>query len=145
MFKHDPKIEHLAEISLFGHCTRRQLEEVARRTTEADAASGTVLCREGDIGRECFVIRDGQASVTIDGDEVATIGPGSFFGELALLDGEPRIATVTAITDMRLVVLSRPEFNELLADVPVVARRILEGIGARLRAADYLLHSRISA
>jgi CRP/FNR family cyclic AMP-dependent transcriptional regulator len=142
MSKHDPKIEHLAEIGLFRRCTRRQLHEVARRTTELDAARGAILCWEGEIGRECFIIRHGQATVTIDGDEVATIGAGDFFGELALLDGAPRVATVTAATDMRLVVLSRPEFNELLAEVPIVARRILEAVGARLRAADTMLHAR---
>ena len=140
MPRHDPKIDHLAEIDLFSRCTRRQLVAVARRSTEVDASRGSVLCREGETGRQCFVVRDGEATVTIDGDEIATIGPGSVFGELALLDGAPRVATVTAATDMRLVVLSRPEFDELLAEVPVVSRQILAAVGARLRAADELLH-----
>jgi CRP/FNR family cyclic AMP-dependent transcriptional regulator len=146
MSTHDPKIEHLATIGLFRHCTRRQLHDLAKLTTEIDAARGAVLCREGETGRQCFVVRDGQATVTIAGDEVATIGRGGFFGELALLDGEPRVATVTAATDMRLLVMSRPEFNELLAEVPIVTRRILDAVGARLRAADTRLNSsRISA
>lgn len=136
MAKYDPKIERLATIAPFRRCTRQQLRELAKLTTELDAERGAVLCREGDVGRECFFVRDGQATVTIAGDEIATLGPGSIVGELALLDGGPRVATVTAATDMRLVVLSRPEFNQVLADMPVVSRRILESVGARLRAAD---------
>ena len=143
--KYDPKIEHLAAIRPFRRCTRRQLHELARLTTELDAARGAVLCREGDVGRECFIVRDGEATVTIGGDQIATIGPGGVVGELALLDGEPRVATVTAATDMRLVVLSRPEFNKVLADIPSVSRGILESVGARLRAADGRFRSPLSA
>ena len=134
--KPDPKIEHLATIRPFRRCTRRQLLQLAQLTTEIDAARGAVLCREGEVGRECFVVRGGEATVTIDGEPIATIGPGGVVGELALLDGEPHVATVTAATDMRLVVLSRPEFNKVLADMPTVSRGILESVGARLRAAD---------
>lgn len=144
--KHDPKIERLAEIRLFRGSTTKQLHDVAKLTTEIDAPRGAVLCQEGEVGRQCFVIREGEATVTIGGDEVATIGPGGVFGELSLLDGEPRVATVTAATDMHLIVLSRPEFHELLAASPAVSRRIIEALGARLRAADTDLHaSRISA
>ncbi len=143
--KHDPKVDHLAAIGPFRRCTRRQLHQLARLTTELDAARGAVLCREGEVGRECFVVRDGEATVTIGGEQVATIGPGDVVGELALLDGEPRVATVTAATDMRLVVLSRPEFNKVLADMPTVSRGILESVGARLRAADERFRRPISA
>jgi CRP-like cAMP-binding protein len=83
--------------------------------------------------------------VTIAGDEVATIGRGAIFGELSLLDGEPRIATVTAATDIQLVVISRREFDQLLARIPVVSRRILQSIGARLRVADVRLHANTPA
>jgi CRP/FNR family transcriptional regulator, cyclic AMP receptor protein len=136
MSKLDSKIGRLAEIDLFGACKPRQLHTLAKLTTELDAVRGTVLCREGETGREWFVVRDGQATVSIAGEDVATVGPGGFFGELALLDGEPRVATVTATTDMQLIVMSRPEFNELLAQMPLVSRRILREIGGRLRAAD---------
>ena len=111
MITHDAKIAHLAGVELFSACTRGQLREVAKHTTEVDAPAGVVLCSEGERGRECFVVCDGRATVTIAGDEVATIGPGAIFGELSLLDGEPRVATVTAATDMRLVVISRREFE----------------------------------
>jgi CRP/FNR family cyclic AMP-dependent transcriptional regulator len=134
--KFDSKIGRLAEIDLFRPCKPRQLHLLAKLTTELDAVRGTVLCREGETGREWFVVRGGQATVSIAGEDVATIGPGGFFGELALLDGEPRVATVTATTDMQLIVMSRPEFNELLAQMPLVSRRLLREIGGRLRAAD---------
>jgi CRP/FNR family transcriptional regulator, cyclic AMP receptor protein len=134
--KPDPKLDHLAAIDLFQSCRPRQLRALARLTTEIEATRGAVLCREGETGREWFVVRDGHASVSIAGEEVATIGPGGFFGELALLDGEPRVATVTAATDMRLFVMSRPEFDQLLVRMPLVSRRILRAVGARLRAAN---------
>ena len=143
--KPDPKLEHLATIRAFRRCTHRQLLQLAQLTTEMEAARGAVLCREGEVGRECFVVRSGEATVTIDGDPIATIGPGDVVGELALLDGEPRVATVTAATDMRLVVLSRPEFNKVLADMPTVSRGILESVGARLRAADARFRAPLSA
>jgi CRP-like cAMP-binding protein len=99
-----------------------------------------VLCNENETGNECYIVIDGQAAVTIGGQHVATIEPGGFFGEMALLDGGPRIATVTAASDMELLVLSRREFLELIDQVPSVTRRLLEGLGARLRDADLRLH-----
>jgi RimJ/RimL family protein N-acetyltransferase len=132
----DPKRERLAAIPLFRSSSDSQLRTLARLTTELDVARGTVLCREGESGREWFVVEEGAATVSITGDEVAMIGRGGFFGELSLLDGEPRVATVTAATDMRLFVMSGPEFTQLLSDFPLVSRRILRDVGARLRAAD---------
>jgi CRP-like cAMP-binding protein len=141
VIKRDAKMAHLSQVGLFSDCTRGQLRELAKHTTEVRAPAGAVLCREGERGRECFVIRDGEASVTIAGDAIATVGPGAIFGELSLLDGQPRIATVTAASDMELVVLSRREFDEMLATVPAVSRRILQSVGARLRVADVRLHA----
>jgi CRP/FNR family transcriptional regulator len=136
MSRPDPKLERLAAIPLFRASTDHQLRTLAKLITEVDVARGDVLCREGEIGREWFVVQEGAATVSIAGDEVAMIGRGGFFGELSLLDGEPRVATVTAATDMHLFVMSRPEFNQLLTDFPLVSRRILRDLGARLRAAD---------
>jgi CRP/FNR family transcriptional regulator, cyclic AMP receptor protein len=136
MSKLDSKIGRLAEIDLFRACKPRQLHLLAKLTTELDAVRGTVLCREGETGREWFVIRDGHATVSIAGEDVATVGPGGFFGELALLDGEPRVASVTAATDMQLIVMSRPEFNELLVQMPLISRRVLREVGGRLRAVE---------
>jgi CRP-like cAMP-binding protein len=138
--KHDARIDRLAEVSLFRACSHSELRELARITTELEAPAGAVLCREGATGTDCFVVVEGEVRVTIAGDEVDTLGPGGFFGEMALLDGGPRVATVTALTDLRLLVLSRQEFASLLATVPSVCRRMLAAIGARLRLADAQLH-----
>jgi CRP-like cAMP-binding protein len=132
----NPKIERLAAIPLFRSCPRDQLRTLAKLTTELDVARGTVLCREGETGREWFVIEDGAASVSIAGAEVAMVGRGGFFGELSLLDGEPRVATVTAATDMTVLVMSGQDFNHVLTDMPLVSRHILRDVGARLRAAE---------
>ena len=102
--------------------------------TPLRVAAGRVLCREGEVGREFFVIGEGEAAVTVAGHEVAVLGPDDFFGELALLDGAPRNATVTALTPMEVHVLNRAEFATLLDVSPVVARRILRVVGPRLRS-----------
>jgi CRP-like cAMP-binding protein len=138
--KHDVRIDRLGEVSLFRACSHSELRELARITTELEAPAGAVLCREGATGTDCFVVVEGEVRVTIAGDEVDTLGPGGFFGEMALLDGGPRVATVTALTDLRLLVLSRQEFASLLTNVPSVCRRMLAAIGARLRLADAQLH-----
>ena len=140
MDKHDAKVDHLAKVKLFRGCTRRELEALARITTDVTVPAGKVLCREGEIGHECFIVVEGEATVSIDGDHVATVGSGGFFGELALLDGGQRVATVTASTEMELYVLNNGEFYALLNDVPTVSRRMLEALGARLREADSQLH-----
>jgi len=128
--------ELLGQVELFRGCTKRELSAIASATTAVDQPAGAVLCRQGSIGTQAFVIVDGKAVVSIDGIDVAEVGPGSFFGEMALLDGGPRVATVAAATPMQLLVLSRPEFNRVILDVPKVARRMLEAVGARLRQVE---------
>lgn len=129
----DAKIQRLAGIPLFAGTGRRELERVARLCTEVDVPAGRTLCRQGETGREFFVIESGTVSVSVDGESVASLGPGDFFGELALLDGGPRTATVTAEDDVRVLVVSRQEFAGLLEEDPIVAVRMLPAIGARLR------------
>jgi CRP/FNR family transcriptional regulator, cyclic AMP receptor protein len=138
--RQDQKIDRLAQVPLFSACTQKELRELAKITTDSSVNAGQVLCSENETGNECYIVIDGQAAVTIGGQHVATIEPGGFFGEMALLDGGPRIATVTAASDMDLLVLSRREFLELIDQVPSVTRRLLEGLGARLRDADLRLH-----
>ncbi len=135
MSKRDAQIERLSQVALFAACTKAELRKLAAITTETVTPAGEVLCREGSAGRECYVVMEGEATVSIDGRPLDTVGPGGFFGEMALLDGGPRVATVTADTEMRLLVLSRSEFTSLLADVPSVSRKMLEALGHRLRLA----------
>jgi CRP/FNR family cyclic AMP-dependent transcriptional regulator len=103
--------------------------------TEVSVPAGRVLCREGGPGHEFFVLEEGSATVTVGGAQVATFGPGDFFGELALLDGSgARTATVTAESDAQVLVLTAAEFRSLLESEPTVAVRMLPAIGRRLRA-----------
>jgi CRP-like cAMP-binding protein len=131
----DAKIQRLAGIPLFSRSGPRELERIARLCTEVDVPAGRVLCREGETGHEFFVIEAGSVTVSTGGRDVATLGAGDFFGELALLDAGPRNATVTAATDSTVLVVSRQEFAGLLEEEPHVAVRMLPALGARLRAA----------
>ena len=133
--RHDAKLDRIRAVPLFADTDRKHLEGIAQLCTEVGAKAGDVLCREGEPGAEFFVLLDGTVTVTSRGRELATLGSGDFFGELALLDGKARNATVTAATDVQLLVLSRQEFTTLVHDDPQVAVRMLPAIGARLRGA----------
>jgi CRP/FNR family transcriptional regulator, cyclic AMP receptor protein len=132
----DAKIRLLSGVALFSPCAKHELQRIAALTDEIEAPKGKTLTREGEPGVEFFVVVKGSATATRRGRKVATIGPGSFFGELALLDQGPRAATVKAETDMQLLVLTSRAFSSLLNDVPSVARRILRGMAERLRSAE---------
>ena len=141
MKRKDPAIEQMQRIPLFSACTRQELELILSRTTELRFKAGDVLTREGDRGHEFLVIVDGQANVLIGGQKIATLGPGEFFGELALLDDGPRTATVVAETDLVAEVSSQREFNDLIEGAPHLAKKLLVGLARRLRAADlHLAH-----
>ena len=98
--------------------------------------AGKVLVEEGRIGQEFFIIVDGTAKVTRNGQKVATLGPGSHFGELALLDRRPRSASVISESDLDVLVMSQRQFNGLLESVPTIARKMLSALATRLREAD---------
>lgn len=127
----------LSQVPLFSGMSRRELAAVRRLSTPlGPQPAGKVLTKQGEPGDEFFIIIDGEAAVTIDGKQVAKLGPGDFFGEMALLDRGPRTATVTCVTDLQVEVISRPEFAQLLEDAPALTRKILAGLAARLREAD---------
>lgn len=132
----DPKLERLSQVQLFSACSKRDLARIAALTTELKVPEGKVLMRQGDPGRECFVIEGGTARATIKGRKSARMGPGECFGEMALLNPAPRAATVTAETDMHLLVLGSREFSSLVEDVPAVARKVLAAVAERLRDAE---------
>jgi CRP-like cAMP-binding protein len=132
----DAKIRLLSGVALFSPCAKHELRRIAALVDELEAPKGKTLAREGDTGVEFFVVVAGTATATRRGRKVATIGPGSFFGELALLDQGPRAATVTADTDMHLLVLTSRAFSTLLEQTPSVSRRILRGMAERLRASE---------
>jgi CRP-like cAMP-binding protein len=128
--------EALANVLLFSGCSRKELASIGALTTEVEIPEGKVLAREGDAGREFYVILEGKATVTIGGRQVATLGPGDFFGEMSLLDMGPRVATVKAEEPMEVAVLDPREFFTLLEEHPAVSRKILKGLASRLREAE---------
>lgn len=134
--RRDPKIERLSQVSLFSACSKRDLSRIATLAEEIEVPAGRVLIRQGDTGREAFVVLEGRAKATIRGKGSATLGPGESFGEMALLHAAPRSATVTAETDMRLFVLGAREFSSLMEAVPSIGRRVLAALAERLRKAE---------
>ncbi|MQA73187.1 MAG: cyclic nucleotide-binding domain-containing protein [Solirubrobacterales bacterium] len=132
----DPKLERLSQVQLFSGCSKRELARIAALSDEIEVPAGRVLMRQGDPGHECFVIEEGTAKATIRGRKSVRMGPGESFGEMALLHRAPRSATVTAETDMRLLVLNAREFSTLMEDLPSVARKILAAVAERLRDAE---------
>lgn len=131
--------DQLSGVPLFSACSRRDLHRLAGAADEVRVEAGTELTREGSIGREAFVIVEGTAAVLKDGQEEAVLGPGDHFGELALLDGGPRTATVTATSDMVLLVLSKPAFNAVLDEIPTLAHKLLVSLAHRLRESEQSL------
>jgi CRP/FNR family transcriptional regulator, cyclic AMP receptor protein len=131
--------DQLAGLPLFSACSARDLERLAGATDEVTVEAGKVLTTEGTVGREAFVIIDGVAEVR-KGDRVETeLGVGAHFGELALLDGGPRTATVVAQTEMTLLVLSKPAFNAVLDEIPTLAHKLLVSLARRLRTSEQSL------
>jgi CRP/FNR family transcriptional regulator, cyclic AMP receptor protein len=136
MSRRDAFLNHLAQVPLFSALSKKELQLVARRAEDVRVDPGRILVSEGSTGSEFFVIIDGTATVSRHGRKVATLGPGDAFGELALLDKAPRNATVTAQTEMELVVLGQREFGGLIDEVPGFARKLLAGMARRLRDSD---------
>ena len=129
-------LDHLARVPLFAGLSRDDLEKVARATNEIVSDAGRSLVTEGETGHEAFIIVEGTASVTVGGEEVATIGPGAVFGEMALIERAPRNATVTAVTPLRVLVLGQREFTGLLDESPNFTRRIMASLAHRVREKD---------
>ncbi len=110
-------VDLLQMVDQFGSCTREQLHEVARLAERVRVSEGEVLAREGRIGREFFLILSGSVGVTQRGGRVNTLGAGDFFGELAAINPGPRNATVTALTDLDVLIIGPREFAAM-ADIP---------------------------
>jgi CRP/FNR family transcriptional regulator len=126
----------LAAVPLFSACSKRDLQIVARHTEVVNVAAGTLVVEEGGKGDAFFFILAGEAKVRRRGRTVATLGPGRFFGELALLDPAPRDATVVATSPLTLGVLGTRVFRAIVRDVPAMSEKLLRGMAQRLREAD---------
>jgi CRP-like cAMP-binding protein len=126
-------------MALFAGCTAKELAKAGSLLFEVTIPEGTMMCREGESGEQVFLIARGEAVVSIKEHAIATLGPGSFCGELAMLDGAPRVASVVASTEVVAFVATRVEFMTLLAEIPAITRRMMTTIGSRLRLADRAL------
>ncbi len=128
------KIALIKSAPLFENCSKQELQSIARIADELDIREGKVLIREGERGREFFVIVKGEVEVRRKGRKMATLGPGSFVGEMALLSKIPRVATVTAVTPLDVLVITDRAFLDLLEKMPSltvkVARTLAERVGA---------------
>jgi len=127
-------MSRLGQVPIFSECTKRELTIIGRAAKEVSHREGTVIAREGERGVGLFLILEGQCRVSIGGKTKAKLGPGDFFGEVALLDGGPRTATVTALTPVRLVGITGWVFRGLLMEHPSIALKTLEAVAGRLRA-----------
>jgi CRP-like cAMP-binding protein len=126
------KVESLKRVPLFGHCSAKELRAIAALGDELDVREGKVLTKEGERGREFFVLLSGTADVTKDGAFVRQLIPGDFFGEIALVSRQPRTATVTATTPVDVLVITDQAFGALLGRMPIVSRHVLQALGERL-------------
>jgi CRP-like cAMP-binding protein len=133
--RRNEKVERLSQVPLFGECSKRELAVVAGLAREVSLPAGHTLIREGAEAFSFFVILEGTAEVRQGGRPVATLGPGAFLGELALILRRPRNATVTLTSPARLLVVSAHNFRPLLLGSPQLQFKLLEGLAERLAPA----------
>jgi CRP-like cAMP-binding protein len=136
MVGRDTYLEHLASVPLFAACSRKDLQRIARASDEVQIPEGRTLMKQGDVGRECFVLVDGKVKVERNGKRIASLGPGAYFGELSLLDKGPRTATVTAESPITVLVLGPREFSGVLDEVPTLAHKLLTALAQKVRELD---------
>ena len=127
------RLELLGDVWLFERCSGRELDVLQSAATEVHLPAGRILANQGEPGHEFIVIVDGKAEVTRNGTEMAVLGPGSFFGEMSLLDGEPRTATVTTLEPTRVLALTSAAFKNVVTTMPSVNHKMLIVLTARLR------------
>lgn len=122
---------HLAAIPLFASLSKDERSQLAQFSTELDVPEGTKLVREGEFAHEFFVIEQGRAEVTRGDRKIAELGPGDFMGEMGLLGGIQRNATVTALTQTTLIVMSSTEFRSVSSAMPEVAEKLKQACRER--------------
>jgi CRP-like cAMP-binding protein len=128
--------DELAEIPLFQRLSAKQLAAVDRLVTTIDVVAGRELIRQGEPGREFIVVVDGDAEVRRNGEVIAVRGPGTFFGEMALLLDRPRNASIVAKTNMTIDVIDRQDFRRLLDEFPDLHAPLLQATAQRLAELD---------
>ena len=126
------KVELLGRTALFAECTKAELIEVAISADEREAPEGDRLTEEGRSGREFFVLVEGAVAVTSGGRQLADLGPGDWFGEIAILRYKPRTATVTTTSPVRLLVIGDRAFRRVVEATPRIALKVLRSVAERL-------------
>ena len=129
---HNSKIDLIKRVPLFSAASKQELAEIASIADEIDLPEGKVLIKEGDTGREFFVLIDGTADVERGGRKVAGIGPGDFFGEISLISKTPRNATITTTSPVRALVITDRAFRQLLDHSPEIAVGVLTALAERV-------------
>jgi CRP-like cAMP-binding protein len=132
----DEKLDHLKRVPLFARMGRRELERLGQLADEVEVGLDTRLTEQGEVGHEFFVVLDGRLMVLDGHRPIATLGPGDFFGEIALVESVPRTATVRAEGIVRLLVVGHREFHALMDEFPEVRRAVLDALADRLRASE---------
>lgn len=130
------KVALLKKVPLFEGLNDRHLAQIAGLADEVTVRAGHQLARAGEPGRELFIIVEGEAVVRTGRGRTVRLGRGDFFGEMSLLDGQPRSATVETATEMHLLVVGQREFWTLLTSAPVIARKIMRTLSQRIREAN---------
>ncbi|HUZ98325.1 MAG TPA: cyclic nucleotide-binding domain-containing protein [Gaiellaceae bacterium] len=132
MLRKNAKIELMARVPLFAQCSKRELAEIAALADELSLPAGRKLAAEGAAGHEFVVIAEGAADVKRRGRVVNRLRAGDFLGEIALVTGQKRTATVTTTEPSRLLVLTAPAFRSLLRDHPALQLKVLDALAERL-------------
>jgi CRP/FNR family cyclic AMP-dependent transcriptional regulator len=122
----------LEGVGVFSGLSKNELGKLAQWTDEVSVSAGDALATEGQFAHEFFVIEEGSADVMQDGERIAELGPGEFFGEIGLLETDRRTASVVATTPMELIVMFQREFKQMEQEMPGIADRIRAAIRARL-------------
>ncbi len=128
------KIAFIKNVPLFASCTKKELEAIAAEAAELAVPSGRILTTEGERGREFIVIADGTAEVRKKGRVVARLGPGDFVGEIALITGGPRVATVTTTSETTVLLLTDRAFDRMVRQMPSVQTKVMKALAERLHA-----------
>jgi CRP-like cAMP-binding protein len=132
----DRKLEYLSTVKMFSSLNKKELALVAKASDRIRVPAGTEIVKEAELGHEFYLILSGSAAVKRGNRKIATLGPGQYFGEMALLDRGPRTATVVTEEDSELLVLGQREFMAVIDQVPPVSHKLLVHMAERLREAD---------
>jgi CRP-like cAMP-binding protein len=130
------RLDRLSSVRLFSECSKKELKILDRLADDIVLSAGEQIVRQGEYGHVSYIVMEGEATASRDGEVIGRVGPGEAIGELAVIEPGPRTATVTADTDMVLLGMNSPEFLTAVEDVPALSRAIMRSLAQRLRAVE---------